>query len=73
MTPILRRNEPGEWISISKNSNLHRYASNLDTNMVQLNFYNRVDEPIGILNWLELLSGEHILSSPPGSLFIPIL
>ena len=51
MTPILRRNELGEWISISKNSNLHRYASNLDTNMVQLNFYNGVDEPIGILNW----------------------
>ena len=51
MTPILRRSELGEWISISQNTNLCRYASNLDTNMVQLNFYNGVDEPIGILNW----------------------
>ena len=56
MTPILRRNELGEWISISEISNLHRYAPNLDTNIVQLNIYNIVDEPIGILNWLELLS-----------------
>merc|ERR1719228_2855498 len=31
-----------------------RYASNLDTNMVQLNFYNAVDEPIGILNWFSV-------------------
>ena len=52
MMPILRRSELGEWwISISQNTNLCRYASNLDTNMVQLNFYNEVDEPIGILNW----------------------
>ena len=32
-------------------NNIGRYASNLDTNMVQLNFYNTADEPIGILNW----------------------
>merc|ERR1711970_1051580 len=31
-----------------------RYASNLDTNMVQLNFYNTADEPIGILNWFSV-------------------
>ena len=48
--PILRRREPGE-LGISMIGNFCRYASNLDTNMVQLNFYNAVDEPIGILNW----------------------
>ena len=36
---------------VEVDSNFCRYASNLDTNMVQLNFYNAVDEPIGILNW----------------------
>ena len=38
-------------LSKIENNNVCRYASNLDTNMVQLNFYNTVDEPIGILNW----------------------
>ena len=50
--PILRRREPGDLgMSMIGNINFCRYASNLDTNMVQLNFYNAVDEPIGILNW----------------------
>jgi len=28
-----------------------KYGSNVDTNMVQLNFYNQNDEPIGVVNW----------------------
>ena len=51
MMQILRRSEQGEWLSMIENTNICRYASNLDTNMVQLNFFNTVDEPIGILNW----------------------
>ena len=31
-----------------------RYASNLDTNMVQLNFYNAEDEAIGVINWFSV-------------------
>merc|ERR1711872_863238 len=28
-----------------------KYTSNVDTNMVQLNFYNQDNEPLGVLNW----------------------
>jgi len=28
-----------------------RYSSNVDTHMVQLNFYNQEDKPLGVLNW----------------------
>ena len=53
MTPTLRKRGLGECSRVVEvdSKNFCRYASNLDTNMVQLNFYNAVDEPIGILNW----------------------
>merc|ERR1711970_636516 len=31
-----------------------KYASNLDTNMVQLNFYDEDDQPLGVLNWFSV-------------------
>ena len=50
---ILRKNEPGikTWSSIREGYFPCRYPCNVDTKMVQLNFHNAEDKPIGILNW----------------------
>jgi neutral ceramidase len=56
--------ERGEgWVLNALNAN--RYASNLDTNMVQLNFYNAEDEPIGLLNWWEVSQLTNLILPPP--------
>ena len=51
---IRRQSEPGikTWPRYGKGMYfLCRYASDVDTKMVQLNFHNAEDKPIGILNW----------------------
>ena len=53
---IRRKNAPGIkttviWSQIREGYFRCRYASDVDRKMVQLNFHDAEDKPIGILNW----------------------
>ena len=51
---IQKKNEPGkQWCGYLLEEWCFpcRYASNVDTKMVQLNFHDAENNPIGILNW----------------------